>query len=53
MSKPTGERGSAPKEVRRAVLKKAGRFVAVSAPAVTLLLAATAKSKKAMAISVE
>jgi hypothetical protein len=37
---------------RRDVLKKAGRFAAVTAPAVTLMLAATAKPKKAMAISV-
>ncbi len=37
-------------ESRRAVLRKAGRFVAVTAPAVTLLLAATAKPKKAMAV---
>ena len=53
MFKPTGERDNAHKEDRRAVLKKAGRFVAVSAPAVTLLLAATAKPKKAMALSIE
>lgn len=37
---------------RRETLKKVARFAAVSAPAVTLLLAATAKPKKAMAISV-
>ena len=36
---------------RRAVLRKAGRFAAVSAPVITLLLAATAKPKKAMAVS--
>jgi hypothetical protein len=36
---------------RRDVLKKAGRFVAVTAPAVTLLLAATAKPQKAAAAS--
>ncbi len=37
---------------RREVLKKAGRFVAVTAPAVTLLLAATTKPKKAWAVYV-
>ena len=36
---------------RRAALKKIGRFAAVSAPTVTLLLAATVKPKKAMAAS--
>ena len=36
---------------RRALLKKVGRFAAVTAPTVTLLLAATAKPKKAMAVS--
>jgi hypothetical protein len=41
---------SAKVESRRAVLRKAGRFAAVSAPAVTLLLAATAKPKNAMAL---
>jgi hypothetical protein len=35
---------------RRAILKKLGRFAAVSAPAVTLLLAATLKPKKAAAL---
>ena len=35
-------------EARRALLKKAGRFVAVSAPAVTLLLAASTKPAKAL-----
>ena len=49
MSKPIDGRDSAREENRRAVLKKAGRFVAVTAPAVTLLLAATAKPKKAQA----
>jgi hypothetical protein len=49
MSEPTSERDSAREESRRAVLKRAGRFVAVTAPAVTLLLAATAKPKKAQA----
>jgi hypothetical protein len=49
MSKPTDERESAREETRRTVLKKAGRFVAVSAPAVTLLLAAMGKPKKAQA----
>ena len=34
---------------RRALLKKIGRFVAVSAPTVTLLLAATANPTKAVA----
>jgi hypothetical protein len=36
---------------RRAALKKIGRFAAVSAPAVTLLLTATANPKKAAAVS--
>ncbi len=36
---------------RRALLKKLGRFAAVSAPAVTLLLAATAKPGTARAAS--
>jgi hypothetical protein len=36
---------------RRAILKKLGRFAAVSAPAVTLLLAATAKPGVAQAAS--
>ena len=36
---------------RRALLKKFGRFAAVSAPTVTLLLTATAKPKKAVAVS--
>ena len=35
---------------RRATLRKLGRFAAVTAPAVTLLLAATLKPKKAAAI---
>jgi hypothetical protein len=37
---------------RRAALKKLGRYAAVSAPTVTVLLAATAKPKKAVAASV-
>ena len=37
---------------RRAALKKLGKYAAVSAPAVTVLLAATAKPKKAVAASV-
>lgn len=36
-------------EERRAALKKAGRFVAASAPVIALLLAASAKPKKAWA----
>ena len=52
MSKFIGERDSAPEENRRAVLKKAGRFAAVSAPAVTLLLAAMGKPMKAQAYTV-
>lgn len=38
-----------PKEIesRRALLKKVGRYVAVTAPAVTLLLAASSKPAKA------
>jgi hypothetical protein len=36
---------------RRALLKKIGRFAAVTAPTVTLLLTATAKPKKAVAVS--
>ncbi len=37
---------------RRALLKKLGRFATVTAPTVTLLLAATGKPKKALAVSV-
>lgn len=36
---------------RRAMLTKLARFAVVSAPAVTLLLAATLKPKKAAAVS--
>jgi hypothetical protein len=36
---------------RRQILKRLGRFAAVTAPAVTLLLAATAKPREALAIS--
>ena len=36
---------------RRALLKKLGRFATVTAPTVTLLLAATGKPKKALAVS--
>ena len=36
---------------RRAALKKLGRFVAISAPAVTLMLAAGSKSAKAQSCS--
>jgi hypothetical protein len=36
---------------RRALLKRIGRFAAVSAPAVTLLLAAETMPRKAAAIS--
>ena len=49
---PTEQAESAKLESRRAILRKAGRFVAVTAPAVTLLLAATAKPKNAMAVYV-
>ena len=35
-------------ESRRALLKKVGRYAAVSAPAVTLLLAASTKPAKAI-----
>ena len=38
-------------ESRRALLKKVGRYAAVSAPAVTLLLAASTKPAKAIPIS--
>jgi len=37
---------------RRAALKKLGKYAAVSAPTVTVLLAATARPKKAVAASV-
>jgi hypothetical protein len=37
---------------RRSMLKKIGRFAAVSAPAVTLLLAAQTKPAKAVPVSV-
>jgi hypothetical protein len=36
---------------RREVLKRIGRYAAVSAPAVTLLLAALGKPKKAIAVT--
>ena len=36
---------------RRAALKKLGKYAAVSAPAVTVLLAAAAKPKVAVAVS--
>ena len=36
---------------RRAALKKLGKYAAVSAPTVTVLLAATAKPKTAVAAS--
>ena len=51
-TKPTAAEKTESKN-RRDVLKTAGRFVAVSAPAVTLLLAATAKPKNALAIYAE
>ena len=37
---------------RRAALKKLGKYAAVSAPAVTVLLAATTKPNRAVAASV-
>jgi hypothetical protein len=40
-------------EARRAVLKRAGRLAAVTAPAVALLLAAKSKPAAAQIISVE
>jgi hypothetical protein len=40
-----------PANERRAVLKTIGRFAAVTAPAVTLLLAAQAKPAKAVTFS--
>jgi hypothetical protein len=39
-------------ETRRALLKKVGRYATVSAPAVTLLLAASTKPAKAAPVSV-
>ena len=39
-------------ESRRAVMKKIGRYAAITAPAVTLLLAASTKPAKAVPISV-
>ena len=36
---------------RRAALKKLGKFAAVSAPAMTVLLSATTKPRKAVAAS--
>jgi hypothetical protein len=39
-------------EARRALLKRAGRFVAVSVPAVTLLLAASSKPAWAVPVSI-
>jgi hypothetical protein len=47
------ERDGGTKTDRRAMLKKIGRFAAVSAPAVTLLLAAQTKPVKAVPVSVE
>ena len=44
MSKPDQSQD----ESRRALLKKAGRYAAVTVPAVTLLLAASAKPAKAV-----
>ena len=38
---------------RRAALKKLGKYAAVSAPAVTVLLAASAKPRKAFAASAQ
>ncbi|HEY2892397.1 MAG TPA: hypothetical protein VGJ31_17300 [Dongiaceae bacterium] len=46
------EQEAARLEGRRAILRKAGRFIAVTAPAVTLLLAAPEKPAKAAPISV-
>jgi hypothetical protein len=43
---------TAQSESRRALLKKVGRYATVSAPAVTLLLAASTKPVKAL-VSVE
>jgi len=40
------------REPRRALLKKVGRFAAVTAPAITLLLAASTKPAKAV-VSIE
>ena len=42
---------SGKKASRRATLKKLGRYTAVSAPAVTVLLAAATKPKVAVAVS--
>ena len=49
MRQEIGKPETGANEERRAALKKAGRFVAVSAPVVALLLAASAKPKKAWA----
>ena len=48
-AKPTAAES---RESRRALMKKAGRFAAVTAPAVTLLLAASTKPAKAL-VSIE
>ncbi len=52
MTEPHATKAEAKSVERRALLKNAGRFAAVTAPAVTLILTAAAKPKKALAVSV-
>src|SRR5579862_9601043 len=49
--RPVGDEAEQVAADRRAALKKLGRFVAFSAPAVTLMLAAGSKSAKAVPCS--
>jgi hypothetical protein len=51
MTRKNDEKQSLSAKERRAVLKKLGRFAAVSAPAVTLLLSAQSKPASAQPIS--
>jgi hypothetical protein len=50
-SKKTGETSKLPAPARREVLRKLGRFTAIIAPAVTVLLAAQAKPSSAQVTS--
>jgi hypothetical protein len=51
MTRKNDEKQSLTAQERRVVLKKLGRFAAVSAPAVTLLLSAQTKPASAQQIS--
>ncbi|MEA2781209.1 MAG: hypothetical protein QOK29_2753 [Rhodospirillaceae bacterium] len=50
---PTEKEAVEAGEARRAALKKLGRFAVVTAPAVTLLLAAQTRPARAVVISVK